>query len=207
MSDDKPKVYIVDDDPTICKAMSVVIGAQGFCVETFGRAETFLECFDPDVLGCLLLDLRLPGMGGLQLLRDDRNIAYHLPTIILTGNSDVTLAVSAMKAGAMDFIQKPYDREQLMGCIRNALVLAGRRQRERQSTQSVRRRLDTLTPRERELLNELIAGKSNKQIASEWFVSLRTIENHRAHLMSKMKARNVADLVRVVAVTLTSSDV
>lgn len=207
MSDDKPRVYIVDDDPTICKTLSVVIGSQGYRVETFHRAESFLEQFDPDVPGCLLLDLRLPGMSGLQLLRDERNIAYYLPTIILTGHSDVALAVSAMKAGAMDFIQKPYDREQLFSGIRSALVLAGRRHRERQSTQSVRHRLDTLTPRERELLNELVAGKSNKQIAHEWFVSLRTIENHRAHLMSKMKAKNVADLVRVVAVTLMPSDV
>ncbi|QNN21033.1 response regulator transcription factor [Planctomycetales bacterium ZRK34] len=206
MSDEQPIVYIVDDDPTICKALSIVIGSQGYGVETFGRAETFLDQYDPDVLGCLLLDLRLPGMSGLQLLDDERNISHHLPTIILTGHSDITHAVSAMKSGAMDFIQKPYDREQLMGCIRNAVVMAGRRQRKRKSTQSVRRRLETLTPRERELLDELLAGKSNKQIAGQWYVSLRTIENHRAHLMSKMNAKNVADLVRAVSVTLASSD-
>lgn len=194
---ERPTVYIVDDDSGIRRSLSTVMDLAGYSPVSFDRVEKFLEAFEPDQVGCLLLDIQLPGMTGLDLLHRHPAVGRSMPTIILTGHGDVGRAVDAIKSGAMDFLEKPIERDQLLNRVQLAMQLSEQRHAEQQEREIVRQRLATLTSREQQLLSELISGKSNKQIAGEWYVSLRTIENHRAHLMKKMHAKNIADLVRM----------
>jgi len=203
MSHAEPKVHVIDDDSAMRRALTAAIGAAGYETQGHADADAFLEHYDPDQPGCLLLDLHLPGISGFELMERCDTIPQLTPTIILTGQSDVQSAVQAMKAGAVDYIEKPFNQKQLLACVRDALVLSARRLDKRRQQEQVHSRLVQLTPRERQLLEQLVQGKSNKQVAGDWYVSLRTIENHRAHLMRKMRAKNVADLVRMVA---TSND-
>lgn len=190
-------VYIVDDDTDIRRAMDLLMRSVGLNYEIFSSADEFLERNGDDVAGCLVLDIRMPGMGGLEL--QDKLLAQNstLPIIFITGHGDVPMAVQAMQKGAVDFIQKPFRDQELLDCINNALDADRERRTERDAKASVHEHMDKLTKREREVLNLVVTGKANKVIAYELGVSQRTVEIHRARVMEKMQARSLADLVRM----------
>lgn len=194
-------VYIVDDEPGVRSALQTVVEAAGLKAEEFESAEGFLSSYGGQELGCLLLDLRLGGMSGLQLLKRMRSGGSHLPVIIMTGHGDIPAAVESMKLGAVDFLEKPLDHHALMEKIRVALAKAEASQAARAEAAEAKERLSVLTPRERELLLMLVGGRSSKQIAADTGLSLRTVSNHRAHLLAKTGAENTADLVRMAVVS------
>ena len=193
----EPTVYVVDDDEPIRDSLRMLLGSAGLPVETFASAQQFLAAYTPPAPGCLLVDVRMPGMSGLELqeLLAARKIA--LPVIVITGHGHVAMAVRAMKAGAADFVEKPFDDELLLECIRRTLARdADTRRRQSRSSESTQR-LAALTPREREIMEHLVAGKSNKAIAADLGISARTVEVHRARIMEKLEAKSLADVVRI----------
>lgn len=195
---DKP-VFLVDDDAAVRDSLVLLLGVAGFKVQAFGSAIDFLDAFDPDEPGCLVTDIRMPGMDGLELQAELMRRNVDLPVIFITGHGDVAKAVQALKAGAYDFIEKPFEEETLTSSIRQAFDSeAGRqasRQRREQAGISTRRQL--LTPREGQVMDLVVDGHSNKSIAQKLGISARTVEIHRARVMDKMKARNLSDLVRM----------
>lgn len=195
---DKP-VFLVDDDAAVRDSLALLLGVAGFKVQAFGSAVDFLGAFDPGEPGCLVTDIRMPGMDGLELQAELMRRNIELPVIFITGHGDVAKAVQALKAGAYDFIEKPFEEETLTGSIRQAFDSeAGRqafRQRREQAGVSTRRQL--LTPREAQVMDLVVEGHSNKSIAQKLGISARTVEIHRARVMDKMKARNLSDLVRM----------
>jgi len=193
----EPTVYVVDDDEPIRDSLRMLLRSAGLPVETFASAQQFLAAYTPPAPGCLLVDVRMPGMSGLELqeLLAARKIA--LPVIVITGHGHVAMAVRAMKAGAADFVEKPFDDELLLECIRRTLARdADTRRRQSRSSESTQR-LAALTPREREIMEHLVAGKSNKAIAADLGISARTVEVHRARIMEKLEAKSLADVVRI----------
>ncbi|HLT91151.1 MAG TPA: response regulator FixJ [Woeseiaceae bacterium] len=196
-SQQEPTVFVVDDDEQIRKAMRFLLASAGLKAEAYASGSEFLESFDPSRPGCLVLDIRMPGLGGLELQERLAETGSGLPIIFVTGHADVPMAVEAMQKGAFDFVQKPFRDEELLERINAALA----RDREVRSTQAARadiaRRLETLTAREREVMELVVTGKPNKVIAWELGVSQRTVEIHRARVMEKMKARSLAELVRM----------
>ena len=193
----EPPVFIVDDDPAVCDSLAVLLKASGFGVETFESATQFLASGGAARHGCLIADIRMPDMDGLALQEELARRGALLAVIIVTGHGDVPLAVRAMKAGAVDFLEKPFDEESLMFSVRRAaetISSAGNRIAALQDGQA---RLADLTKREREVLDLVVAGRANKVIAHELSISPRTVELHRARVMDKMNARTVADLVRL----------
>lgn len=193
----EPTVFVVDDDQAMRNSLQWLIESVGMNVECFSSAEDFLKSYYPGRSGCLLLDVRMPGMSGLDLqeylVRND----IRIPVIIITGHGDVPMSVRAMKAGAIDFIEKPFNDELLLDAIRNALVL-DENQRDRQAELAeLAAKLAHLTPREHEVMDMVTLGKSNKEIANLLGVSAKTVEAHRARVMEKMQARSLADLVRM----------
>lgn len=190
-------VFVVDDDPGIRDSLRMVLEAAGFRVEAFESAEQFLAAYPDDPGGCIISDVRMNGMSGLELLEHLINRSVTTPVIMLTGHGDVPTAVYSMKLGAADFVEKPVQRHDLISRIRAVLADAEKRRSRHTEAAQARERLATLTARERELLRALAEGKSSKQIAAELDLSLRTVENHRAHLLAKSGAENVADLVRL----------
>ncbi|HYD31321.1 MAG TPA: response regulator FixJ [Azospirillaceae bacterium] len=193
----EPTVFVVDDDDALRDSLSLLVETAGYKVETFPAGEPFLDAFDPERPGCLLADVRMPGMSGLDLLRELKRWGATLPVIVITGHGDVAMAVSALKDGALDFIEKPFDASVLMDSIRDALDRQDRDQRSRLEAQEILDRMDTLTPREREVMDLVVAGHSNKVIAGRLDISTRTVEVHRARVMEKMRARNLSELVRM----------
>ena len=192
-------VYIVDHDPAQRKAITRLVESAGMTAHPCASAIQFLGDFDPDHAGCLVLDLNLPGMSGLELARTLRSRHVPLPIIIVTGLADVPSAVESMKLGTLDFFLKPVDPDALILKIREALHLSQTPWRGTLHVRDTRRRLASLTPREREILGMLVVGESNKRIAASLGISIRTVINHRVHLMAKMQARNAADLARMCA--------
>lgn len=191
------KVYVVDDDEALRSSLRWLIESAGLRVQTYASAQEFLDAVYPGQAGCLLLDVRMPGMSGLELQVMLQEKAIHLPVIIITGHGDISMAVKAMKAGAVDFIEKPFDDEQLLRAIQRALDVS-EEQRERRSLQlDIAARMEQLTPRELEVMGLVTAGKSNREIAAELDVSSKTIEAHRARVMEKMQAQSLAELVRM----------
>lgn len=189
-------IFVVDDDADVRDSMRVLLESAGYPVKDYPSAKAFLAD-GVSAGGCLIADIRMPEMDGLQLQEEiaRRNIA--LPVIIVTGHGDVPLAVRAMKAGAVDFIEKPFDRERMLESIGRALEI-GRTTRNRAAEMKAANEvLMLLTPRERHVLDKLVAGRSNKVAAHELGISPRTIEIHRARIMDKMEARNLSDLVRI----------
>jgi len=191
-------VFIVDDDPAVRGSMSWLLESVDLPVEVCASAQEFLDAYNPAVPGCLVLDIRLPGMGGLELQKELATRNIHIPIIIVTGHAEVPIAVRAMKAGAVDFIEKPFSDQVLLDCIRLAL----KRDSESRGTdlrrEEIAARIRTLTPREFEVMEKVVEGNSNKMIASQLGVSRKTVEAHRAGVMKKMQAKSVADLVRMV---------
>ncbi len=191
-------VFVVDDDEAVRDAVSLLLRSAGLGVATFDNAEAFLEALDPQASGCLLLDIRMPGLDGMQLqqMLADRGCA--LPVIFITGHGDVPLAVQAMRRGALEFLQKPFDDAVLLERIEQAFALDRQNRRADADFAAVRERLQSLTPREGEVLELLIDGMATKQIAYELGVSPRTAEIHRGRIMEKMASRSLAELVRAV---------
>ena len=191
-------VYLVDDDAAIRDAISLSLSLRGYQISQFSSAEGFFDAFDPSWAGCVVADIRMPGMSGLELqvkLNERHSI---LPIIFITGHGDVPMAVEAMQAGAVDFIQKPFRDQDLLDRINQALDKDAGSRRMLAERNMIRKRLESLTPREREVLDLVVAGKANKVIAGDLNLSQRTVEIHRARVMEKMEAHSLAHLVRMV---------
>ncbi len=191
-------VFVVDDDEAVRDAVSLLLRSAGLGVATFDNAEAFLEALDPQASGCLLLDIRMPGVDGMQLQQMLAERGCALPVIFITGHGDVPLAVQAMRRGALEFLQKPFDDAVLLERIEQAFALDRQNRRADADFAAVRERLQSLTPREGEVLELLIDGMATKQIAYELGVSPRTAEIHRGRIMEKMASRSLAELVRAV---------
>ncbi len=192
-----PTVFVVDDDPAIRFAMQALMDSVGLSHEIFGSGDEFLSAVDDDRAGCLVLDIRMPGLGGLELQQELLTRGNTLPVIFITGHGDVPMAVEAMQKGAVDFIQKPFRDQDLLDRIGEALK-TDREQREAKNANAiVAERVAKLTNREREVFDLVVTGKPNKVIAYELGVSQRTVEIHRARVMEKMQARSLADLVKM----------
>ncbi len=192
-----PTVFLVDDDSEVRKSLQCLLESEGFSVRTFASAELFLKAYEPDAPGCVVVDLRMPGMSGLDLVRKMARQHWATPLIILTGYGDVPSAVRAMESGATAFIQKPFDAPALLDRIREALDRDARIRRERWQQARIRTDLASLTRRQREVMELVISGHLTKEIALQLGVSARTVEVHRANVMKKMGARSVAELVTV----------
>lgn len=196
-----PTVYVVDDDHAVRESLQWLIESVGLPVETFDSAKAFLtRCETGPVRGCLVVDVRLPGVSGLDLQDQLRERGLYLPTIVITGHGDVPVAVRAMKAGALDFIEKPFSDQTLLDRIREAMDKDEQLHALRARCDVLVERYDRLTNREREVMQLVVAGRLNKQIAAELGLSHKTIEVHRAHVMDKMQADSLADLVRMAVV-------
>jgi FixJ family two-component response regulator len=195
--DKQPTVFIVDDDPAIRFAMQALMDSVNIKHEIFASGDEFLEGVDDQRPGCLVLDIRMPGLGGLELQEELIRRGCGLPIIFITGHGDVPMAVDAMQKGAVDFIQKPFRDQDLLDRIRQALKTDKKRRKEQQKHAEVAERLSRLTNREREVFDLVVTGKPNKVIAYELGVSQRTVEIHRARVMEKMQARSLADLVKM----------
>ena len=190
-------VFLVDDEADIRASLRLLLTAEGFATRTFAAAEAFLA--DPGKKqGCLVADVRLPGISGLELLDEIRRRQLRLPVIIMTGHADIPLAVRTMKAGAVDFLEKPFTAERLTESLRRALALGAQARHEQEESLAARKLLMHLSSRERMVLDRLVQGTPNKTVAHELGISPRTVEIHRAHIMLKMDASNLADLVRAV---------
>jgi FixJ family two-component response regulator len=194
---DRQTVFVVDDDLPLRTALARLLGSVGLTSETFSMAEEFLRSVDPDRPGCLLLDVRMPGLSGLDLQRGLAGRGYQLPVIFLTAHADVALTVRAMKAGALDVFTKPFDDQTLLDAVQRALERDRGRREELAQTLSLRERYDTLTTREREVMSLVVTGRLNKQIASELGTAEKTVKAQRAHAMHKMNAHSLAELVRM----------
>ena len=192
----KQTVFIVDDDFAIRDAMGLLMETVGLDCEVFESANDFLEQLPEDRPGCLVLDIRMPGMSGLELQEQLARRHSTLPIIFITGHGDVPMAVEAIKNGAIDFIQKPFRDQELLDRIGEALKTDQSRRSELEASAGIQQRVELLTKREREVLDLVVTGKPNKIIAYDLSVSQRTVEIHRARVMEKMEARSLADLVR-----------
>jgi FixJ family two-component response regulator len=179
--------------------LKAAMDAVSLRAKLYDSAEAFLEEFNAHGAGCIVLDLKMPGMGGLQLLQKLREMAVEMPIIVISGNADVPNAVASMKLGAIDLLQKPFKINELIEKVQEALAQSAETHERNTRQREIRRRFDTLTPRELELLKHLISGSSSKQIAKALNISVMTVANHRAHLMAKTEAANSADLARQAA--------
>jgi RNA polymerase sigma factor (sigma-70 family) len=193
----KSTVYIVDDDQAIRHAMELLMRSVGLDYEIFHSGDDFLSNHSNDRAGCLVLDIRMPGLGGLELQEKLNESGSTLPVIFITGHGDVPMAVEAMQKGAVDFIQKPFRDQELLDRIGEALKTDQERRSAREEKTEVLIRIEKLTNRERQVLDLVVTGKPNKVIAYELGVSQRTVEIHRARVMEKMQAKSLADLVRM----------
>lgn len=191
-------VYVVDDDQGLLVALATLFRSVELTTRTFSSPTEFLDAVEPGAPGCLVLDLRMPGMSGAQLQRRLRAGGWDLPVVFLTGHGDVATAVETVKAGAVDFLEKPCDEQRLLDAVHDALALDARRRRERATQLETRRRLEALTPREREVLALVVDGRHNKAIAQQLGIGQRTVESHRSRVMAKMGVTSTAELVRVV---------
>jgi FixJ family two-component response regulator len=203
MGETTPTVFVVDDDASVRRALDRLIRSLGMQVETFASAREFLECQRPDGPACLVLDMRLSGENGLMVQETLRTAPWRPPIIFLTGHGTVPMCVRAMKGGAVDFLQKPVEDETLLGAIFTALEQDYRIRDSQRHHAELHQRVATLTPREREVLRLVTTGLMNKEIAYALGTSEKTIKAHRAHVMQKMQATSVAELVRMVAMVET----
>ena len=199
MNDATPTVFIVDDDPAVRDAISLLLRTNGLTVATFASATAFLASTAAQQPGCLVLDVRMPSMSGLDLQKQLRAQGCRMPILFMTGHGDVPMAIRAMKGGAFDFIEKPFQGETLVERVREALTLDAR-QRIRQARRTeAAARLALLSPREREVMDRVAAGQYNKVIAAELGISLSTVEIHRKRVMEKLQAESLSGLIRTLA--------
>lgn len=197
MTEAVPIVFVVDDDPSVRRAIKRLIGSVGLQVELFGSAPEFLQARHSDVPSCLVLDIRLPGISGLDFQRTLADANLHIPIIFVTAHGDIPMTVRAMKAGAVEFLTKPFRDQDLLDAVHVALERDRARRQQEAELATLRKRLETLTPREREVLPLVVSGLLNKQIAAEIGTSETTVKVHRSQLMRKMGANSLAELVRL----------
>jgi two-component system response regulator FixJ len=196
MTELNPTIYVVDDDPSVRDSTELLLKSVGFNVKTFGSAQAFLKANLQEDLGCIVLDVRMPGMSGLDLQEKLVSAKTPLPVIFITGHGTVPMSVRAMKAGAVDFLQKPFEEQDLLDAINRAIARQRERKSKKDEAEGLQLRLKALTPREYEVFSLLVTGMANKEIAYELGASERTIKAHRARIMEKMNAGSLADLVR-----------
>ncbi|MDB5620308.1 response regulator FixJ [Tardiphaga sp.] len=189
-------VYVIDDDAAMRDSLEFLLDSAGFTVTLFDAASSFLEHLSGLPFGCVVSDIRMPGVNGMDLLRSLKTIRPDLPIIIMTGHGDIPLAVEAIKLGAKDFLEKPFEDERLIGSIRTALEHGENSARSKGVVSELASRIASLSQRERQVMDGLIAGLSNKLIARDYDISPRTIEVYRANVMTKMQARSLSELVR-----------
>lgn len=192
-----PMVHLVDDEAGLRRALTRLLSANGLTVRAHASAEAFLDAYNATEPACLILDVAMPGIDGLELQRRLTRDGTLLPIVFLTGHGDIPMSVEAIKAGAVDFLTKPVDEAALLGAVRSALKLADEQASQRREMAPLRARLDQLTPREREVLEHVVAGRLNKQIAADLGTGEQTIKVHRGRVMEKMGVESLADLVRV----------
>jgi two-component system, LuxR family, response regulator FixJ len=197
MKEPSPTVFVVDDDQAICDSLRLLLKSVGLATQTMGSAAEFLSAYQGQP-GCLVLDVRMPGMSGLELQQELNVRGATIPVIFITGHGDVPMAVEAMQHGAFDFLQKPFRDQELIDRIQRALAKDAKTRTALKEHERIRERLDSLTPREREVLTLMTQGKPNKVMAHELGVSQRTVEIHRARVMEKSGASSLAQLVRMV---------
>jgi FixJ family two-component response regulator len=193
----EPTVFLVDDEPSVLKAIARLLRSSGFNVQTFRSPEEFLSDYDPNTSGCLVLDVAMPGLNGLDLQELLSSKGIDLPIIFLSARGDIPMSVQAMKRGAVDFLEKPANDEELLKAIEAGINRDAASRQERVDRLAILQRLATLTPREKEVLAHIISGKPNKQVAADLGIVEKTIKVHRARVMTKMDAQSLADLVRI----------
>ncbi|HUK61321.1 MAG TPA: response regulator FixJ [Stellaceae bacterium] len=194
---DQSTIFIVDDDDAVRESLALLLEASDYRVQSYDGGRAFLDGLAQGARGCVLVDVRMPDMSGFEVQEELRRRQMELPVIVITGHGDVPLAVRAMRAGAVDFIEKPYPESAILDAVQRALELDRAANKERAAAGAVRERAAQLTAREREVLDELIAGHPNKVIAYHLSISPRTVEIHRARVMDKMAARTLSELVRM----------
>ena len=197
MSDHEPTVFVVDDDEPVRDAIAMLLDTVDLPCETFASAQDFLDAYDASRTGCLVLDIRMPGMSGLELHEHLLELQAPVPIVFITGHGDIPMAVEAMKRGALDFIRKPFRDQELLDRIQEALSVDEAQRAEYAGLEQVRARVASLTPREKEVFLRVADGQANKVIAIDLGISERTVEIHRSQVMQKTGARTLADLVRM----------
>lgn len=193
-------IHVIDDDPAIRDSLSLLLTTEGHEVRTHESAQSFLEAIGEGENGCVVTVVRMPGLSGLDLIETMRKRHISMPIIVITGHADIPLAVQAMKQGAVDFLEKPFDEDALLASIQQVLRCKNNDTARKAKVQSILSKLATLTRRENEVLAGLLKGQSNKVIAHELYISVRTVEVHRAMVMAKMEARSLPELVRIALV-------
>lgn len=193
-----PTVFVVDDDQAVRDSLRWLIESVNLSVETYSSATGFLDDYNIGMVGCLVLDVRMPDMSGLQLQKQLNENKYRLPIIFITGHGDVPMAVRAMKDGAMEFIEKPFSDQELLDCVQTALDKDREYQKQRIQLSAIAARVANLTPREKEVMRLVVKGFSNKRIANELSISIKTVEFHRSRIMEKMHAESLLQLVDMV---------
>lgn len=190
-------VFVVDDDEAVRKGICLLLKSVSIETETYASAQEFLAAYDPSRSGCLVLDVRMPGMSGLDLQTHLAEQDIRIPIVIVTGHGDVPMAVRAVKMGAVDLIEKPFRDQVLLECVQKALNLDKELRKDAEECKAIKARLSDLTPREHQIMQMVVSGKPNKVIAKELGLSQKTVEFHRAHVMAKTEAGSVAELVRL----------
>src|SRR5271170_5907611 len=197
MQSERGVVYVIDDDEAMRESLAFLLRAARIEVRSYASASEFLDALPDTRSSCVITDVRMPGMSGIDLLRRLRELKIGVPVIVITGHGDVPLAVEAMKVGASDFLEKPFDDEVLLASVRSALKRQDGEKKRNSERTEIENKLATLSNRERDVLNGLVAGRANKQIAYDLGISPRTVEIYRANLMNKMQAGSLSDLVRM----------
>jgi two-component system response regulator FixJ len=192
-----PTVFVIDDDEAVRDSLLQLFESEDFTVETFPSGRAFLETFDLSRPGCIIADVRMPGISGVELIQQLRDRRCETPVVIITAHGDVPLAVTALKAGASDFFEKPLDNSALLESVKTAIDHGRRRGEDAQAVADLRRKHATLTAREKEVMDLAVEGHPNKVIAARLGTSPRTIEVHRSHILAKLEARNLSDLIRM----------
>ena len=197
MTEEHPVVFVIDDDPSVRDALENLVRSVGLEVQSFGSTQEFLHSKRPEAPACLVLDVRLPGSSGLNFQRELLDLKIPLPIIFITGHGDIPMSVKAMKAGAVEFLTKPFREEELLDAIQQGIQRDRLRRQDARSIAIQQELYRTLTPRERDVMAHIIAGRLNKQVAADLDVSEVTVKVHRRQIMRKMQAKSVADLVRI----------
>lgn len=198
MNNSPQKIYIVDDDEGVRDSLTELLGSVGLKAQTHSTANEFLENFEPSQSGCVLVDVRMPGMSGIELQHKLNELGSILPVIIMTGHGDITMAVQAMKDGAFEFLQKPFRDQELLDAISSALEKEKLARAKHNNQEEIKKRINSLTARERQVIDRVLEGKANKIIARELEISDRTIEIHRSHAMQKLGATSIAEMVKIM---------
>jgi RNA polymerase sigma factor (sigma-70 family) len=198
MDQNKPTVYVVDDDEEVRSALMLLFESVGLPVVCYASGLEYLQCFDEALPGCLVVDIRMPGMSGLDMQEKLRDYPIHPPVIIITGHGDVPMAVRAVQAGAVDFIEKPFRDQILLDSVHRAIEMDAKKRGEVSRLSEIREHLNQLTPREREVLDLVISGMRNKNISEQMGITLSTVEAHRSRVMEKMQADSLSHLMRMM---------